>query len=143
MKFFVEVNSKYLVSVEANSKAGAEHVILDGYYANALYHEHGLMTTALSYDVEDMKGNYFRESVMNLETCSAVEFEHKLCHFKEILDDSNMHLERQKYAEQEIENKLEKIESLKQFIVEQKNSYDKLQDEIENLKIENGVQKVN
>ena len=64
-KFMVMVNSKYMVTVEANSCYGAEHIILDNLY-------HG-MRTALAFDEETMKTEHFVSCLMNCQTISFEE----------------------------------------------------------------------
>ena len=64
MKYIVEVNAKYLVSVEAQSAGGAEHVVLDyqGYNSG--------IWGALAFDNKTVKTDTFVGAMMHCETIS-------------------------------------------------------------------------
>lgn len=68
MKYLVYVNSRYMVSVEAESNLGAEHKVLDNIPG---------ATTALSFDNETMKTDTFIGCMMGSETISYNELLNK------------------------------------------------------------------
>jgi septal ring factor EnvC (AmiA/AmiB activator) len=63
MKFIVEVNAKYLVSVEADSALRAEHAVLD----------YDGVWGALAFDRDMMKTDTFRGACLGCETISMKE----------------------------------------------------------------------
>lgn len=65
--FMVMVNRKFMVKVQAESACAAEHKILDGIYVG--------IQTALAFDREDMKGDYFQNCLMDCETISYAELD--------------------------------------------------------------------
>lgn len=65
MKYIVEVNAKYLVSIEADSAPRAEHAILD----------YDGIWDALAFDSEAMKTDCFRGACLGCETISMKELE--------------------------------------------------------------------
>lgn len=65
--FMVMVNRKYMVRVQAESACAAEHKILDGIYVG--------IQTALAFNREDMKGDYFQNCMMDCETISYAELD--------------------------------------------------------------------
>jgi hypothetical protein len=65
MKYIVEVNAKYLVSIEADSALRAEHAILD----------YDGIWGALAFDSEAMKTDCFRGACLGCETISMKELE--------------------------------------------------------------------
>lgn len=75
--FMVMVNRKFMVKVQAESACAAEHKILDGIYVG--------IQTALAFDREDMKGDYFQNCLMDCETISYAELDthaHILAHIQ-------------------------------------------------------------
>lgn len=65
MKFLVEVNAKYLVSVEAETALRAEHIVL----------EYDGIWGAMAFDQDMMKTETFAGVVMSCETKSMNEIE--------------------------------------------------------------------
>ena len=64
MKYIVEVNAKYLVSIEATSALNAEHALLNGYKG---------IWGALAYDAKAMKTDTFAGAVHGCEMISMNE----------------------------------------------------------------------
>ena len=65
MKYIVEVNAKFLVSVEAETPLRAEHLVL----------EYDGIWGAMAFDQASMKTETFAGVVMNCETISMAELE--------------------------------------------------------------------
>lgn len=65
MKYIVEVNAKYLVSIEAETLLGAEHAVL----------EYDGIWGALAFDLDAMKTESFRGACVSCETISMKELE--------------------------------------------------------------------
>lgn len=65
MKYIVEVNAKYLVSIEAETQLGAEHKVL----------EYDGIWGALAFDNDAMKTETFRGVCLSCETISMKELE--------------------------------------------------------------------
>jgi len=63
MKYIVEVNAKYLVSIEAETQLGAEHKVL----------EYDGIWGALAFDADEMKTETFRGACLSCETISLNE----------------------------------------------------------------------
>lgn len=63
MKYIVEVNAKYLVSIEAETQLSAEHTIL----------EYDGIWGALAFDADEMKTETFRGACLQCETISMNE----------------------------------------------------------------------
>ena len=64
MKYMVMVNQKYMVTVEANSLCGAEHVILDNIDG---------IEGAQAFDAKGMATQFFADMMQNCETVSYSE----------------------------------------------------------------------
>lgn len=67
-KYIVMVNHKYLVSVEANSRGGAEHRILDLVYG---------IEYAQAFSREDLRTEFFRDNAFDCETISFEQLKEK------------------------------------------------------------------
>lgn len=83
-KYMVMVNRKFMISVEAESACGAEHVILDQ-FADSI-NRHGSITSAQAFGKDDMKTSTFLECMMNCETISLNELDRKIQMFEDCFD---------------------------------------------------------
>lgn len=76
MKYMVMVNNKFMVSVEAESKINAGHFILDS-FANET-NTYGVIESALAFNKEDMKTDYYFECLEGCETISFTDLGSKI-----------------------------------------------------------------
>lgn len=93
-KFFVIVNQKYVVSVEAQTSGGAEHVILDLLpLDNTLCKFGGGITSCQAFSERDMKTECFVEMVKDCNTVSLSEFVNMCETFKKHVKEFNSYLD--------------------------------------------------
>lgn len=76
-KYIVVVNNKYIVTVEAESLCGAEHVILDR-YAEEINRYH-VITGCQAFGKKEAKTDFFFEMVQSCETLSISALDAKIC----------------------------------------------------------------
>lgn len=76
MKYMVMVNGRYMVSVEANSLCGAEHVILDR-YADVI-NKHGIIKGSQAFEQKDMNKRFFLDLFETCETISVKGLDDKI-----------------------------------------------------------------
>ena len=120
MKYYVQVNRHYMVTVEANSALSAEHIFLDMdgvQYSNA-------------FDAESRKTDTFRGALLDCNTISREELEQiseqyaetmqKADGAEKLLHDAHQHVERLKKQLAEAETFLtaaqENVEAVKQEV---------------------------
>jgi hypothetical protein len=76
-KYIVIVNRKYLISVEAGSHGGAEHLCLDLVYG---------IDTAQAFSRDDLRTEFFRDAAIECETISFSELVAKSEAYKAHID---------------------------------------------------------
>jgi hypothetical protein len=99
MKFIVIVNQKYLVTVEANTHGGAEHVILDTVYYG--------IKTCQAFTVDEIVTDTFKALAENCETISYAEMLEKSKLYKETLNN----LEQAKRVAEKEKTQIEELQN--------------------------------
>ena len=92
-KFFVIVNFKYLVMVEAATHGGAEHKILDNVYYG--------IETCQAFSMAEISTDFFKCRAKECETISYAELQRKAEEYKRISDELD---EEKENAERYVEN---------------------------------------
>lgn len=104
MRYMVEVNAKYMVSVEADSQLQAEHKILN---------EHDGCWGALAFDAKMMKTDTFAGAAMTCETISLRELQSMATDLTEksiAYGDANEEVKAQEAEIEELERRLKEAE---------------------------------
>lgn len=104
MKYIVEVNAKYLVSVEAESALSAEHAVLDldGIWG------------ALAFDREAMKTDTFAGAVQGCEMVSMKELETMSEEYRKVNAEKAKCIDEHATADEEVKRLEEMLELAKQ-----------------------------
>lgn len=92
MKYIVEVNAKYLVSVEAETVLSAEHAVL----------EYDGIWGAMAFDQDAMKTECFAGVVMSCETISMKELEAISENYRKAWAENAACIEAHKAADDEV-----------------------------------------
>ena len=93
MKFFVVVNGKYMVDVEANTHGGAEHIILDDFFYG--------IEQCQAFSTSELHTDTFKYFADVCETISREQLMLKCEQYKQVLDEkTNEEFKVSDYSEQ-------------------------------------------
>lgn len=132
MKFMVMVNSKYMVSVEAESLCGAEHVILDKY--SDIINRSNVIKSAQAFKHEDMGKAWFINDYFNFcETISIEALDEKIKKYTEAADLFRDKAVEYKDTKVHINDIAEEIKRLSDLMEREREKLLKLEIELDNL----------